>query len=71
MKLKTVTDNFLDYFSVVFSKTMGQNALGVLYASLLGFGIMTNMASLNLSDQKPIVMHALAIFTILLKQALL
>jgi len=52
----------------VLSKTIGQKDLGVLYVSLLGLGMMINLASLKYDGQNSNEIHALAISTNLSKQ---
>ena len=38
---------------VVFNRTIGQKDLGVLYDSLLGLGMMTELAALKCEGQYP------------------
>jgi len=55
---------------IVLSKTMSLKALGKLYDSLLGLGIMMNIETLKCTSQWPSSKHVSAILMIFLKHAL-
>jgi len=55
---------------VILSKTMGQKDLGVLYASLLGLGMMTEVAVLKWEDQYLYLIQAFTIQVIFLRHLL-
>ena len=55
----------------VLRKTIRQNALGVSYEDLLGFGIIINIDFLKWEDQCPKFIQALAILIIDIKHMLL
>jgi len=50
---------FLISFPIMLSSTIGQKDLGVLYDSLLGLGMTTNVAILNWKGQNSYVMQVL------------
>ena len=55
---------------VVLSKTIGQKDLRVLQDSLLGLGMIMELAALKQKGQYPRLKHALAMFKIFPKQLL-
>ena len=55
---------------VVLSKTIGQKDLRVLQDSLLGLGMIMELAALKQESQYPRLKHALAMFKIFPKQLL-
>jgi len=56
--------------SIVLSRTIGQKDLGVLQDSLLGLGMMMELAALKWKGQYSRLKHALAMFKIFTKQLL-
>jgi len=52
----------------VFNRTIGQKDLGELYDSLLGFGMMIELAALKCEGQYPMLKHVLAICKIFFMQ---